>query len=182
MALATSSPGGRLKTLNNKCLISIPYGPDIHVVNLKITPEISDTKRASYSDTSIIGRSNPIKTYSHSENRVITMRLHFIVVEPSDITRHIFDLRAIESAVYPSEGTPYRPPPVCKIKCGRILGDTDLCVVLESYSLNVPTNVVWDKDTLLPYYFELNTTWHVVYAASGAQALPNQTRILNYGI
>lgn len=178
MALATSSPGGRLKTLNDKCKIII----EDHVINLKILPEISDTKKASYADTTIIGRSFPIKTYSHSDNRVITMKLHFLVIESADIKQNIEDLRAIQSATYPRKGTPYRPPPICKIQCGKALGERPLCCILESYNLSFPTNVAWDKDTMLPYYFQLNTTWHVVYSTSGDQPLPNQDKILRDGM
>ena len=176
MALATSAPGGRLKTLNDKCKITIGG----HEVNLKILPEIGDTKKATYADTTIIGRSSPIKTYSHSDNRVITMKLHFIVVEQKDIQNNIDDLWAIESATYPRQGDPYSPPPVCKIQCGKLLGDQPLCVVLESYSVSAPTNVAWDKDTLMPYYLEVSTTWHVVYSTKAG--LPNQDKILGHGM
>lgn len=177
MALATSAPGGRLKTLNDKCKIRIGNKS----IDLKILPEISDSKKATYADTTIIGRSSPIKTYSHSDNRAISMKMHFIVVETEDIQRNIDYLRAIESATYPREGDPYLPPPVCTIDCGKALGEDPLCVLLESYSVSFPTNVAWDKDTLLPYYFEVNTTWHVVYSTYGARSLPNQSKIMRDG-
>ena len=175
MALATTT-GGQLNTLNDNCWISIPtFGK----IQLNILPEITDTKKATYADTTVIGRSSPIKTYSHSDNRVITMKLHFIVIQQSDIQRNISYLRAIQSAVYPRVGTPYLPPPVCQIQCGDgLIDDDSLCVILESYNVSFPTNVVWDKDALVPYYFEVSTTWHVVYAAG---ELPNQDRILHIG-
>jgi hypothetical protein len=177
MALATSQ-GGQLKTLNDKCKITIAG----HEINLKILPEISDSKKATYADTTIIGRSNPIKTYSHSDNRVISMKLHFIVIEKSDIEKNYKDLWAIASATYPRNGNgdaPYFPPPVCQIDCGKGLGDQPLCVILENYSVSFPTNVAWDKDTLMPYYFEVQTSWHVVYSSSN---LPNQDKILGHGV
>lgn len=175
-SLATEA-GGRLKTLNNKCKINIGD----YEINLKILPEISDTKQASYADTTVIGRSTPIKTYSNSANRVISMKLHFLVVEESDIQKNIRDLYAIQSAVYPRSGDPYQPPPVCRIDCGRLLGNEPLCAVLENYSVSAPTDVVWDPDNLIPYYFEVTTTWHVVYASGGSRKLPNQERILQSG-
>jgi hypothetical protein len=174
VALATFAPGGELKTLNDKCKITITG----HTINLRILPEISDTKKATYADQTIIGRSFPIKTYSHSDNRVITMKLHFLVVKKSDIQKNIDDLRAIESATYPRKGDPYLPPPVCKINCGKMLGEQALCVVLENYNVSFPTNVAWDKDTLCPYYFQVSTTWHVVYSSS---SLPNQDKIMMAG-
>ena len=183
MALATTN-GGRLNTLNDNCYIIIPNftgggGKDGNQIQLRILPEITDTKKATYADATVIGRSNPIKTYSHSDNRVITMKLHFIVIEKSDIQTNISYLRAIQSAVYPRLGDPYTPPPICQIRCGDALAQAQpLCVVLETYSLSFPTNVAWDKDTLLPYYFEISTTWHVVYASKD---LPNQNAILQFG-
>lgn len=186
MALATG-PGGELKTLNDLCRITIS-GKDIV---LKIRPEISDTKKATFADATIIGRSAPIKTYSHSDNRVITMKLHFLVVEEDDIEKNIRDLWLLESAVYPRHGgssngdAPFLPPPICKLNCGQALGSEPLCCVLENYSVTFPTNVACDPDTLLPYYFEVTTSWHVVYTTSGGSnrsQLPNQERIMNQGM
>jgi len=174
MALATYAPGGDLKSLADKCQIYIPG----HTINLRILPEISDTKKATYADQTIIGRSFPIKTYSHSDNRVVTMKLHFIVTKKDDIPDNLKHLRALESAVYPRRGDPYLPPPVCKIDCGDALGKDPLCVILESYNVSFPTNVAWDWRTMLPYYFQVSTTWHVVYASSN---LPNQERIMSSG-
>ena len=184
MALATTA-GGQLNTLNDNCYITIPgFTSPVDGssdIQLKILPEISDSKKATYADTPIIGRSNPIKTYSYSDNRVISMKLHFLVVEQDDIWNNISYLRAIQSAVYPRQGSgsnPYLPPPVCQISCGTGLGADPLCVILDNYSVSFPTNVAWDPDTLLPYYFEVSTTWHVVYATSD---LPNQRAILGFG-
>lgn len=176
MALATTSDGGDLRFINEeRCRITIPnYG----VIKLKILPEVSDTKKATYADQTIIGRSFPIKTYSHSDNRVIAMKLHFIVVKSSDIDQNLADLNGIRSAVYPRRGdgdAPYKPPPVCTISCGDLFGEDPICVVLENYSVNFPTNVAWDKETLLPYYFQVSTNWHVVYSSDN---LPNQETIL----
>jgi len=179
MAHASLSPGGKLKTLEDKCGISIGG----QVIQLKILPEITDTKRASYADVPIIGRSSPIKTYSHSENRSINMRLHFMAVEKSDLQANRDAVYLLESATYPREGDPYRPPPVCKISCGELCGKQPLCCVLDSYTVQPPTNVVWDPNTLMPYYFSVSTTWTVVYASSsGQQGLPNQDRILSSGV
>lgn len=177
MAKATET-FGKLNYIE-KCKITIGD----YELKLKILPEITDTKRATYTDTTIIGRSFPIKTYSHSDNRVIGMRLHFLVVDPSagDVEAIIEDLYAIESAVYPRDGSPYKPPPVCKIECGKILGTDPLCVILESYNASFPTNVVWDEALMVPYYFTLDTTWHVVYASDSEVGLPYQEKILSDG-
>ena len=177
MALATISPGGILKTLNDKCMIKIGN----YTINMRILPSIADGKRASFVDTVIPGRSTPIKSYSHSESRVITMKLPFIVVTAEDYITNVNHLRAIASATYPQEGTPYIPPPVCTIQCGLMLGSKPLCCLLEGYSVDVPTNVTWHKDYLIPCYFEVSTTWQVVYSTYGNSQLPNASTILGSG-
>jgi hypothetical protein len=112
------------------------------------------------------------------------MQLHFFIVEPNDGLKNLKYLRAIQSAVYPRSGdseaqtTPYRPPPVCKIKCGKLLGDEELCVILQSYSVKFPTEVAWQKDTFCPYRFDVDTTWIVVYTSID---LPFQDRIITSG-
>ena len=184
-ALATSSPGGRLLPLNpEQCWIKIPKpaGGDPHMVIPKILPEISDAKQANYADVNVIGRSSPIKTFSHSANRVISIRLHFIVIEMTDFDENQEDVWALQSALYPREGSPYKPPPICAIKCGWLLSKTPLCVVLNNYSISYPSNVAWNKTYMYPYYFQMQTSWHVVYATEGQNSLPNQQRILKSGL
>jgi hypothetical protein len=169
------------------CYIIVPGAMTIILDNL---PEISDSKSASYSDETVIGRSSPIKTYSQSDNRSISMQLHFVISKPSDVTDNLKKLRAIQSAVYPREGeggSPFVPPPVCKIKCGKLLSDRgELCVILKSYSVKFPTEVSWVADAQIgtesniftPMKFDVDTTWDVVYSSSD---LPGQERIVNLG-
>jgi len=172
------------------CYIEIPGAGRITLDNL---PEISDTKSASYSDETVIGRSSPIKTYSQSDNRTISMQIHFIISKPSDVTNNLRNLRAIQSACYPREGeggSPFIPPPVCKIKCGKLLSARgELCVVLKTYSVKFPTEVSWMSDsqlgtgagfekTFTPMKFDVDTSWDVVYSSSD---LPGQGRIFTLG-
>ena len=89
----------------------------------------------------------------------------------------------LESAVYPRDAesgslAPFIPPPVCRIKCGSLLGDRELCVILRSYSVKFPTDVPWDRDTYLPYKFDVDLSWEVVYKSS---ELPGQGRIIREG-
>lgn len=181
--------GGALVPISD-CYITIPGSMTINLDNL---PEISDTKSASYSDETVIGRSSPIKTYSQSDNRQISMQLHFIISKPSDVTENLRKLRAIQSAVYPREGeggSPFIPPPVCKIKCGKLLSERgELCVILKSYSVKFPTDHAWFSDnqigsgagfdkTFTPMKFDVDTSWDVVYSSVD---LPGQNRIFTLG-
>lgn len=158
------------------CYIEIPGAGNIYLNNL---PDISDSKGASYNDETVIGRSYPIKTFSSGDNRSISMQLHFFVVNDRDAQLNLCYLKALKSAVYPREGggvAPYLPPPVCKIKCKELLGSDPLCVVLKSYSVSFPTDVAWDENTYIPYKFDVDTSWEVVYKSSN---LPGQNKIMD---
>jgi hypothetical protein len=186
---------GSLKTISD-CYIVIPLGNNNITITLDNLPDISDTKSASYSDETVIGRASPLKTYSQSDNRSISMQLHFIISKPSHVYENLQKLRAIQSAVYPRDGAngaPFVPPPVCKIKCGKLLSDSgELCVILKTYSVKFPTEVAWMADlddmngtvtvppsaSYTPIKFDVDTTWDVVYASSD---LPGQERIFNLG-
>jgi len=175
-------PGGPLVALQD-CWIKIPVGNSMeYTVDLYSLPDISDSKSASYNDEPIIGRAFPLKTYSHSDNRTISMQLHFFVTHPDDVTKNLDHLRALESAVYPRvddiSGAPFVPPPVCRIKCGELLAREHLCVVLKQYSVKFPIDVAWDENTYIPWKFDVDTTWEVVYKSPD---LPGQRRILFTG-
>lgn len=175
--------GGALNQIggtNEDCYLSIPGAGQMLFY---ILPEVSDSKSAHYNDEPVMGRSFPIKTYSHSENRAISMKIHFVIWKDGGINDagsavyNLFWLNAIQSAVYPADDpvAPYQPPPVCKIKLGRLLGMEELCVVLTQYQTSFPTDCAWDETYKVPYKFDIDTTWHVVYKASN---LPGQQRII----
>lgn len=178
---AATITGGSLVPIEN-CYIIIPLERDEFKVIMSVLPEITDTKSASYNDEVVIGRSSPLKTYSQSDNRAITMTLHMVVSEPDDIEYNLRALRFIQSAVYPREGAngaPFIPPPVCRIKCGKLLSENEeLCVILKNYSVKFPTEVAWDEDTFTPFKFDIETSWDVVYKSAD---LPGQERIFAFG-
>jgi hypothetical protein len=216
MTKATTVSGELLQLKN--CFIEVPGftggetaageagGPRII---LRILPEITDSKSASYNDEPILGRSMPLKTYSHSENRTITMNAHFMVTQTDDIFRNLGALRALESAVYPREeaetgNNPFLPPPVCKIQCGELLAGTSgpsgrglgvalgggpiqgqpesLCVVLRSYSVNFPVNVPWDGEEGLNTYLPYRFSVNLQWdVVYTSKDLPGQERILRTG-
>jgi len=184
MPKATFS-GGNLAPID-QCYLFIPSIGNIppRRIIFKILPDITDQKGADYSDESVIGRSSPLKTYSSSQNRTIGMQIHFVISQPEERLINLQHLRAIESCVYPRTGAasgsnaPFVPPPICQIKCGNLLGDSPLCVVLKSYSVKFPTEVAWDETYFTPFKFDVDTNWDVVYRTSD---LPGQARIFNSG-
>lgn len=175
--MKATKPDGTLREIED-CYIKIPkYGK----ITMRILPDISDSKSASYSDEAIIGRSFPMKTYSHSENRSINWTAYFMILKEGDAERNLMDLRALQSLTYPRDRDfePYAPPPVCAIKCGSILGKEELCVVLKQYSVKFPTDVAWDENFLVPYKFSVDLTWEVVYSSEN---LPGQEKIILRGM
>lgn len=177
--MKATTPDGSLRELED-CWIEVPPSAGGKQINMRILPEISDSKSAAYNDEPIIGRSFPLKTYSHSENRSISWTAHFIVCKSADIGRNLEELRMLEACVYPKNDgiSPYEPPPVCKLYCGELLGMTPLCAVLKSYSVKFPTDVAWDDTGYLPYKFDVDMTWEVVY---DSQDLPGAERIMGEG-
>ena len=140
-------------------------------------PDIGDSKSASYNDESVIGRAAPIKTYSNSDNRSISCSINLFVQDQSDCKRNLRILRNIQSAVYPrtGAGAPYYPPVVCRLKCGQLLSNNPICVVMKDYNVKFPTDVPWDEETLCPYRMEVSMTFEQVFAGN---QLPNQNLIL----
>jgi hypothetical protein len=190
---------GKLNPVD-KCNIRIPIDrtpihlqrnrDKIYDIVMNNLPDISDSKSAVYNQETVIGRSFPLYTYSHSGDRQISIQIHFFAINKVDIKKNLLDLRAIQSAVYPRQGIsgePYRPPPVCQIVCGNLLSGNPasktntlepLCVILQSYSVKFPTEVAWDEESYLPYRFDVDTTWLVVYTS---EDLPFQNRIFKSG-
>jgi hypothetical protein len=180
--MKATTPTGKLQPIE-KCYIIIPnsMGKDAKII-MDNLPDISDSKSASYTDETAIGRSSPYKNYGYSENRSISMTIHFIVSGPGDTVANLERLRLIESAVYPrdsaDQGMPFKPPPVCRIRCGDLLAKEDLCVILKSYSVKFPTDVSLDETNFCPFKFDVETTWEAVYKSS---ELPGQENIIDLG-
>ena len=192
MTKSTSS-GGSLIPIED-CYINISG----YEIPMYILPDISDGKSAEYSDTPVIGRSTPIKTFSNSGIRTISWTAYFMITQenmndnaimdsfsPARSIRsqtaetNLFYLRLVQSAVYPRSGgsaAPYAPPPVCSIRCGKLLRENgDTCVILRSYSVKYPTDVAWDERTKIPYKFSVDMQWEVVYSSEN---LPGQEKIM----
>ena len=160
------------------CYIEIE-GKKIIMNNL---PDISDSKSATYADEISIGRSSPFKNFSNSDNRVISWTCHFFVQKVGDDQRIIQDIRLLMSATYPKTektgGGPYAPPPICHLKCGRILGETELCAVLKSYTIKYDTTVPW-MGSCLPYKTDMDLQFEVVYNQAD---LPGSETIMQFGV
>lgn len=174
---STNEATGSLMPLFD-CYVNIPnYG----IVYMNSLPDISDSKGAAYNDEPVSGRTAPIKTYSHSENRPISMTIHLYATSAEESWKNLKILRAIQSCVYPRTenvgGSPFAPPVVCSLKCGYLLSAKPLCVVLRNYDVKFPTDVPWDEITYLPTKFDIGTSWDVVYRTS---QLPGQDKILKF--
>lgn len=172
-------PAGTLAPLSD-CYIEI--GGDR--ITMNILPDISDSKSAEYPDENAIGRSMPFKSFAYSANRTISWTAHFMVCKDGDQETIMDHLKLIESATYPqmdnTGGAPYAPPPLCQLKCGRLLAeDDDICAVLKSYTVKFDTSVPWDEDGYVPYKMDVDMAFEVVYDQS---ELPGSEKILTDGV
>jgi hypothetical protein len=161
-------------------------------------PSVTDSKGAKYDPTPVIGRATPLLTYANSDQRTISADLPFFVtktnignVDPysneydaiiGTVDYNLAALRAITSAVYPRKGVKgvtYRPPPVCKFKCGSFLSNGyRLCVIIDKYSVKNDPGVPSDPVTLCPYKFTVNVSMIKVYSSDD---LPSQGMIWKDG-
>lgn len=184
---ATSPNSSNLNPIQG-CYIIVP-GPSGNVqIRFNAMPTLTDQKKANYNEEPIIGRTQPLITYSHSSTRSISIDITLVTTnnsgqlanEPGNLTYNIRVLRALESLTYPRvEGVsnplpPFRPPPVCKLRCGEAISPDELCVILDSYQTKVEPSVPLDPDTLFPLKLSVSTNWFVVYRSD---QLPGQERI-----
>lgn len=136
-------------------------------ISLYALPEISDAKSVLYSDQPIQGRAAPVKTYSYSENRTISFTIHLYVTKQSDIGRNLTIIRRISSLAHPEYQNSFLPPRVAKIKCGKLLGENPVPVVIKSYSIEYDTSIQWFYDEqygYMPLHVSIPTEWDVIYS------------------
>lgn len=156
-------------------------------IKMKILPDISDSKGASYTNESGIGRSMPFKSYQNSEDRSISWTIHFIICKQGDADTILRQMRLLESLVYPemeaTGGAPYAPPHICKLKCGNILatGGQEVCAILKNYSVKFDPNVPWDEATGIPYKFDMDLQFEVVYDQNSTNFLAGAKNIFQIG-
>lgn len=172
-----TTPRGSLIPID-AAYIDIPNFGKIILNNL---PEVGDSKAAVYNAESIIGRSSPLHTYHYSDTRTINITLHLYVIEKGDAQKNLNIKRAIESCLYPRDGTggaPFIPPPICRIKFGQFLATSAICCSLINCNTKAASDVAWDAETLCPYKMDIDMTWWKVY---NSPDLPSQSRIISTG-
>lgn len=187
--MKATSEGGLLREID-KCSIKI----GTYIIKSRILPDISDQKSATYSEETGMGRATPFKSYQHSDNRSIGWTAHYIVTQKSDVQEFIKDIKNIQAAVYPRESVsnpyspPYQPPVICQLSCGELLSDgkgdkhpttksKSVYAVMKSYNIKYDTSVPWDEETLLPYKFDIDMQFEVIYDQSN---LPNSKNIITF--
>lgn len=141
------------------CYISFDHGDQI---NLRILPEISDSKSVNYANENALGRTSPFSMFANGELRSIGWTCHFIIEKEEDAEENLIYLRMLQSACYP-ENNEGHPPPMCYLKCGTLLSADPLCAVLKSYSVKFDTSVPWHEETMLPYKFSVDLQFDIVY-------------------
>jgi hypothetical protein len=120
------------------------------IIPFQFMPDtIRDSKVAVYNDIAIVGRSSPVKNYSHSGARMISFTLQFFVypeagmdnLDTAALTQKIDLCRSLVVPDY--DGFIIKPPPRCIVQIGKSLGFLGVCKSVNvSYSGASP----WDLD------------------------------------
>lgn len=173
-------PSGELVPIPD-CYIVIP-ALDVEMP-MKIMPDISDSKSASYSNENAIGRSFPFTNYSYSENRTIAWTAHFIVCKDSDPDEIMGFVRACEACTYPitqdTSGASYAPPPICRLRCGELLSfQDDVCAIMKSYSVKFDNTVPMAEGSYIPFKLDIDLQFDVVQDQAN---LPGAHQIMDLG-
>jgi hypothetical protein len=163
-------PGGDLNDIPNECFIRV----EDFEIPMTILPDISDGKSANYTNENSLGRTAPFTVFANGELRTVSWTCHWVIKKSEDPNQYLEYIRALQSAVYPTNQVGH-PPPLCKIKCGKLLSNEELCCVLKNYSIKFDTSVPWDEETLLPYKLDIDLQFDVVYDQSN---LPIASTIL----
>lgn len=117
-----------------------PGFPVQDIIPFQFMPDnFRDSKVAIYHDVAVIGRSSPVKNYSHSGARMINFTLQFFaapeaglrIIDPIIIKTRLDALRALVVPDY--SGFVVRPPPRCIVNLGLSVAFLGVC---KSVSVN----------------------------------------------
>lgn len=183
MGVISTSSTGQLNPIPD-CYIRA----ENYYINMYVLPSITDGKQANYNSENGMGRTQPFLTYDQSSLRTIGWTCTFISYDAESTARNFGYLRILEASVYPRRDpanvVPFVPPVVMSIRCGDLLANSgaELNVVLTSYSVQFPTDQVWNSDynvaRYLPAKFDVTLSFNVVY---DSRYLPGADRILLLG-
>lgn len=121
----------------NSFIVVLKRGPGFpvkDVIPFQFLPEmVRDSKVAVYNDIAVIGRSSPVKSYSHSGARTINFALQFFaapeaglrMIDPVLIKTRVDALRALVVPDY--SGFVVQPPPRCIIHLGLQMAFMGVC-------------------------------------------------------
>jgi hypothetical protein len=156
------------------------------VWRFKTLPEVQVQKDATYGDVTILGRSSPVKTYSGSGYRKLSVTFHLHSFSEADKNYNLLFIRALDSLLHPIYEDTYMPPPVAQFRCGNLVGQmSNASTSLGSYvhvicmntSYTLDPSVVWiGRIDLFPVYISVQASFDIVYPFS---ELPGQKDVIN---
>lgn len=143
------------------------------VLPFQFLPEsIQDSKAAVYGDITVIGRSTPIKTYSHTGAETLAFSLKFFAnpeqrdasLSPKLIKERVDFCKSLVYPVY--TGFIVKPPPMCIVKIGNYIAFYGVCKSVSTSVTNSPEGgTPWDIDPvtgILPHGVQINLTFEDV--------------------
>lgn len=159
------------------CMISV-VGIMDEPWQLKTMPEITDSKSANYNSQTVFGRSSPIRSYSDSGARTISVSFDLINT-PIDEGANFEFLRAIAAAAHPQYDQGIAPPPLIKFQCGPLISGKlgapqGVTCILSSYSFNFNKESTIN-DEMVPFKIGVSLELEVVYSQ---QTLPGAKDVM----
>ena len=137
-----------------------PGFPVQDIIPFQFMPDmVRDSKVAVYNDVAIVGRSSPVKNYSHSGARMINFTLQFFAAPEAGLTGLVTPfliktrVDACRALVVPDySGFTIKPPPRCIVNLGLSMAFLGVCKSVNvSYSGASP----WD---LFPFVMAHHAT------------------------
>lgn len=137
-----------------------PFGKILRFIYIDFEQGIQENVSPSWTDTDVIGRAEPYKTFTGLPSREIEVTFTFMN-QSGDLDNEVVQparfLDALKYPVYSAQQNVSYPPPTCILKIGSLL----LARVIL-----ISGNITWkgpvDPDTLLPHMCEFPASFAVV--------------------
>jgi hypothetical protein len=136
-----------------------PQGDKLSVVYFDTEGGISETTTPNYSDSEVVGRAEPFKTFSGTGSKEIAITFNFKAQGERSIKDEvIYPARFLDALKYPMSGSRISyPPPPCLLTIGSLFMAR---VVITA--ADITWEAPFEVDTLLPHGASVPVTFAVV--------------------
>lgn len=145
-----NTPSGSARENIDAIIVTLQSTVSNDVIKLSVSPRISESRQASYSEQNITHHPGAILKYDKTNSRVWQIGAKLVSRTPEEASQNQLYLNIIRSWVMPYYGTGTAadapallgaPPPILKMSGYGVKNISPIPVVLESYSTNWPNDV-----------------------------------------